>query len=233
MSNHITQTFVSNVKKLARSLKNDLNITHSAALELAAKHHNYDSYHALITHSKKCANHESDIVNGNLGTNGVNITKSKADGNRGKQLNPNQKHSLTIAIKDDCKANVLVSIDDKGRRLVKEVSFKDEFLDKGLLERISARRIGPKELAHRALKPSDHREIITRCFYVEFLKDTEWDIDEAFQFIRARFSMLGGSAYAETIWLDNYPHFNFNYDEYKYEDLPYCPGIDGYHDFHG
>ncbi len=36
-------------------------------------------------------NHKADIKNPNKGTNGTNITYDKAQGNRGKQLNPNQK----------------------------------------------------------------------------------------------------------------------------------------------
>ena len=35
-------------------------------------------------------NHEADIQNGNWGTPGTNITWDKAQGNRGKQMNPNQ-----------------------------------------------------------------------------------------------------------------------------------------------
>jgi hypothetical protein len=37
------------------------------------------------------ANHEADIQNANKGTNGTNITYDKNQGNRGKQLDPNQK----------------------------------------------------------------------------------------------------------------------------------------------
>lgn len=38
----------------------------------------------------KTPNHEADIKNPNKGTDGVNPTYSKNQGNRGKQLNPNQ-----------------------------------------------------------------------------------------------------------------------------------------------
>jgi hypothetical protein len=41
----------------------------------------------------KQANHESNIVNANKGTPGTNEAYSKNQGNRGKQLNPNQKPS--------------------------------------------------------------------------------------------------------------------------------------------
>lgn len=40
--------------------------------------------------SKK-PNHNADIKNPNHGTKGTNITHDKAQGNKGKQLNPNQK----------------------------------------------------------------------------------------------------------------------------------------------
>ena len=39
--------------------------------------------------SKK-SNHRADIVNANKGTSGTNPTYDKNQGNRGKQLNPNQ-----------------------------------------------------------------------------------------------------------------------------------------------
>ena len=39
--------------------------------------------------SKK-KNHEADIINPNKGTNGTNETYDKNQGDRGKQLNPNQ-----------------------------------------------------------------------------------------------------------------------------------------------
>lgn len=39
--------------------------------------------------SKK-SNHEADIGNANKGTSGTNTTYDKNQGNRGKQLNPNQ-----------------------------------------------------------------------------------------------------------------------------------------------
>ena len=39
----------------------------------------------------KKPNHQADIKNPNRGVEGVNITWAKNQGNRGKQLNPNQK----------------------------------------------------------------------------------------------------------------------------------------------
>jgi hypothetical protein len=35
--------------------------------------------------------HRGDALNRNTGTNGTNPTNGKGEGNRGKQLNPNQK----------------------------------------------------------------------------------------------------------------------------------------------
>jgi hypothetical protein len=40
--------------------------------------------------SNKKSNHSADIKNPNTGTNGTNTTYSKNQGDRGKQLNPNQ-----------------------------------------------------------------------------------------------------------------------------------------------
>ena len=39
----------------------------------------------------KSSNHQADIKNTNKGTNGSNTTFDKNQGNRGKQLNPNQQ----------------------------------------------------------------------------------------------------------------------------------------------
>jgi len=39
----------------------------------------------------KKPNHEADIKNPNKGNDGTNAAHAKAHGNRGKQLNPNQK----------------------------------------------------------------------------------------------------------------------------------------------
>lgn len=36
-------------------------------------------------------NHQANIKNANTGTTGNNVTNAKANGNRGKQLNPNNK----------------------------------------------------------------------------------------------------------------------------------------------
>ena len=39
----------------------------------------------------KNSNHQADIKNANKGSNGTNSTYDKAQGNRGKQMNPNNK----------------------------------------------------------------------------------------------------------------------------------------------
>lgn len=41
--------------------------------------------------AKKTSNHQADIKNANKGTSGTNKTYDKAQGNRGKQLNLNNK----------------------------------------------------------------------------------------------------------------------------------------------
>lgn len=45
----------------------------------------------MTSPKKKQQNHRSDAHNGNWGTPGTNITWDHAQGNRGKQLNPNQQ----------------------------------------------------------------------------------------------------------------------------------------------
>lgn len=44
-----------------------------------------------VTHTRQQKNHHSDQRNNNKGTSGTNPTNAKVHGNRGKQLNPNQK----------------------------------------------------------------------------------------------------------------------------------------------
>lgn len=44
-----------------------------------------------MTSPKKQRDHNSDIQNANRGTPGTNTTWDHAQGNRGKQLNPNQQ----------------------------------------------------------------------------------------------------------------------------------------------
>ncbi|WP_459621902.1 hypothetical protein [Burkholderia sp. 3C] len=41
--------------------------------------------------AKKQSEHRADALNPNKGTSGTNKTNAKVHGNRGKQLNPNQK----------------------------------------------------------------------------------------------------------------------------------------------
>jgi len=40
--------------------------------------------------SRPVGNHNADISNSNTGTKGTNITYDQSQGNRGKQMNPNQ-----------------------------------------------------------------------------------------------------------------------------------------------
>lgn len=42
---------------------------------------------------KNSKNHQADIKNPNKGTKGTNVTWDKRNGNRGKQMNPNQKNN--------------------------------------------------------------------------------------------------------------------------------------------
>ena len=49
----------------------------------------------------KKPNHNADIVNPNEGTKGTNVTYDKNQGNRGKQLNPNQQQTSKNTIKNN------------------------------------------------------------------------------------------------------------------------------------
>lgn len=46
-----------------------------------------------MEHTMKKPNHAADMKNANKGTPGQNQTHAKNEGNRGKQLNPNQRPS--------------------------------------------------------------------------------------------------------------------------------------------
>lgn len=47
----------------------------------------------IIMKNNKSSNHQADIKNANKGGKGTNKTYDKNQGNKGKQLNPNQKKS--------------------------------------------------------------------------------------------------------------------------------------------
>lgn len=44
-----------------------------------------------ISQQRQQQNHRSDALNSNRGTSGTNLTNAHVHGNRGKQLNPNQR----------------------------------------------------------------------------------------------------------------------------------------------
>ena len=185
-----------------------------------------DSSEAATITQQKNSNNESNIVNANLGTDGVNDQYAKAQGNRGKQLNPNQKHSLAVAINEHYPA-YLYSYNN-GMKVGNAVNFKEIFLENGFLDKIGARKIENKERDARSFKAYDYRERLLTLNYIEFLKDTPWEVESAYKYIREVFGGIGFNGYSETIWIDDVAHPNFNYDTIQYEDLPYCPAIDGY-----
>tara|TARA_Y100000588_G_C14216666_1_gene909136 strand:- start:1015 stop:1686 length:672 start_codon:yes stop_codon:yes gene_type:complete len=223
MSNITSKTHRSNLKKAARNLQKKESITYSQALERVTKEQGFKSYHDLTSHRKNI-NNESNIVNANLGTDGVNDQYAKAVGNRGKQLNPNQKFSLAVGINESARALVFSNIE--GRRVGVQVSFKEEYLDKGFLEYIGARRIHSEEKNARNLEAYDRRESLFQYSIIEFLRDEPWQLEEAYCFIAEKLNiMLHGKS--DTIWIDNVAHPGTNYHEDKY-DIPYCPAIDGY-----
>jgi hypothetical protein len=58
------------------------------------------------TDSVKQSNHNADINNSNKGTDRTNITYDQNQGNRGKQLNPNQKPNKEIEVKKHQSKNI-------------------------------------------------------------------------------------------------------------------------------
>lgn len=231
-TNITTATFKSNLKKSARLIQKEKNVDYNKALNLASQEYGFDSYHALQTRQKN-SNNESNISNPNIGTNGVNKQYSQSQGNRGKQLNPNQMHSLVIAMNQETDVSLLKVIDGRNVQ-VERVSFQREFLDKGFLEKIGARKLSIEEIKNRKL--NQVRPYQEHLLYLEFARSTPWEREEAFEYIRSilfpstnEYS-ISSIACSERIWLDNNPIQNFNYDPERFGPGDYCSAIDGYHD---
>lgn len=239
-----TKTFLSNVKKSARAIQKNDNVCYSKALDRAAKSHGFDSYHALIS-CRNSINNESNIVNANLGTDGVNAQYAKAQGNRGKQLNPNQKSSLIVVFNDDL--NFSNYHYEDGKLITTIENFQTEYLDKGFAEEIGARQVSFKELKHRYLEVPDgelSEDLLRRCewgwnwgyTYIEFLrnKDNPWSIEDANQLVRKRIESKIGQNYREFFYLDGKQIDNhIGVEMSRHIDLmdnqpEYHPAIDGY-----
>lgn len=230
MSSNISKTLKTKLKKQARHIQRNSNISYSQALELAAKEEGFPSLHALQS-AKKNKNHQSDIVNANLGTDGVNNTYAKAMGNHGKQRNPNQKHSLVFTLDPRSEVHILTVIDGK-KYVTEKVKLLDDFLQKVFVERHGARILGKKEISDRSFK-LEYRCTV-HSLYVELLSDTPWEVEVAYDLIkeclfpRSNEYSLSSFSCSDIIWLDGNPFINFNYDEERYEVPDYHPAIDGY-----
>lgn len=179
-------------------------------------------------------NNEANILNANKGLSGVNKQYAKKHGNRGKQLNPNQKDSLIVLIPNDAK---VARAEHNGPETQFEyVSFRKEYLEKGFLQKIGAREIGIKEAKNRDIRFLDGSQTHGWGYiFVEFLKGDEelWTFKEAHELLIKCLYETVGNIYSDTLWLNGKPYKNHNYKEPEDEPLPYCPAIDGYHDFVG
>ncbi|EDM65952.1 hypothetical protein PE36_08121 [Moritella sp. PE36] len=233
-----TKTFLSNVKKSAKAIKKNDNICHAQALDRAARTHGFDSYHALKSRIDNI-NNESNIVNSNLGSDGVNDQYAKAQGNRGKQLNPNQKSSLLVVFNDDLMLYRCNS--ENGELITVRGNFQTEYLDKGFAEDIGARQVSLNELKHRSLQAPGGKlgeDFLHNWGYtcIEFLrnKDNPWSIEDANQLVIERVKSKIGQEYREFFYLDGEKVDNHIGDEMsRYLDLmdaepEYHPAIDGY-----
>ena len=238
--NKITQTFLSNIKKHAKTLRVKNHVKHAAALDLASQKFGFPSYHALLICYKKQSNHEADIENANKGSDGVNITYAKAQGNKGKQLNPNQHSSLLIVFDDDLSICVGYEEDLNGKNTFINKVFQTEYIDKGFAKEVGARDISPQELKARSLQAPGGdlgKDFIHDWGYIciEFLKDKNepWSIEEANTFVKESIGKKIGNVYREFFYIDGLLVNNHISDEWQsnwdsYEDLDYHPAIDGY-----
>lgn len=203
-------------------------------------------------------NHKADIKNANKGTDGVNSTYAKAQGNKGKLINPNQKSSLIIVF--DREQEILVGYNKKENSEIELIKkdFAAEFINKGFAEEVGARLINNEELKHRGIlsycaaqcqDDDENRFIYFNNFYIciEFLKDkdTPWTLEEANQLLKDRISPKVGFReffYIDEKCIENYvgQRMSAQFEAYMEDDLSpvnydcspadhnYCPAIDGY-----
>lgn len=231
---NVTQSLVSNVKKRSKIIKAKFDIKHAQALELASQEAGFPNYHALNTRVKKLNNHESNIVNANKGMEGTNREYSLAQGNKGKQLNPNQKSSLLVVFNDDLVINKFKLVD--GKYKIIELDFQTDYLDKGFAKDIGARLLSFLELKQRSLDLTDGGKLHQWGYTcIEFIrnKDNPWTIEEANEFVIKRMSDTLGSQYREFFFIDDVYISNHLNEEMIAsialdDDIPYCPAIDGY-----
>lgn len=191
-------------------------------------------------------NHEADIKNANKGTDGVNLTYSKAQGNKGKLLNPNQKSSLIVVFDREQKITVGYNKKENGDIELITKDFAAEFIDKGFAEEIGGRLISNEELKHRGiLDPcagqcrdnDEYRFLYVNNFYtcIEFLrdKDTPWTLEDANQLLKDKIPSkipFREFFYIDEECMENYVGQRMRAKieaEEKY-DYDYCPAIDGY-----
>jgi len=179
----------------------------------------------------KRINNEANIQNANKGVLGVNDQYAKNEGNRGKQLNPNQKSSLIIMVDDDKEVSRLRQLPGTEPKL-EFISFKKEFIDKGFLKEIGARRLSNEEAENRDIRLSCGNEAYKWGYIlIEFLreKDNEWTVEEANTHLIKAFTGNVGHIYRDEFWLNGNIHKNHKYVELAYEEeIFYCPAIDGY-----
>ncbi|EIE1271970.1 MULTISPECIES: hypothetical protein [Vibrio] len=233
---NITQSFISNIKKLAKKIQVELGVKHTQALELAAREVGFPNYHSLLQHSKKANNHRANIVNANKGMDGVNQEFAMAQGNRGKQLNPNQNSSLLVIFDDDLMVNEL-EYEGTTPKLIRR-NFKAEYLDKGFATDIGARILSFAEVKHRDLDIGYGSQLHQWGYIcVEFLRNRNnpWTIEDANEIAKERIGSKFGSCYREFFFIDGEYVNNHVYDERTTaldleNDRQYHPAIDGYHD---
>lgn len=239
MSSNLSKTLKTKIQKSARHIQRDSNVNYSQALELAAQQAGFSSYHALQA-TKRNNNHQSDIVNPNLGTNGVNDAYAKAMGNRGKQLNPNQKHSFVFSVDPRAKVSQ-ITVKNGLRYQTATAELKDGYVQKIFVEGHGGRILSKEEVVARGFTEWDRQtwpvyrsQCTVHSLFIEFLSDTLWEYEAAVDLICSCFFPSSDeysiSAFfcSDIIWLNGKIRLNWNYDFERYELPDYHPAIDGY-----
>lgn len=154
---------------------------------------------------------QSNTLNPNKGFSGTNKQYSQNQGNRGKQLNPNQANTLIVLVKSSVvveKQNPLDRCNDL------QLSFKSEYLDKGFLKKIGATLLDKTVVEERELKaPHDNelREPIENYFFIEYSIPITGGVDGARNRISKDFKDELYWVYESFFWLNDTPITNMDH----------------------
>ena len=182
----------------ALCIKNGINAQYPQAIEQLKR-----SYRPPI----KPADNAANMQNANKGAPGTNLQYDQNQGNRGKQLNTNNKqHFVTF-------------------RTVKSL-LTEEFLKEHKLRRLTKKDI-ELLLANDRLKDF----YFSSYDYIQFQKPIKGGTDNISGALQRIHSVMTGKLkwkQSPSYWIDSICHTDKKHPDELYEPLEYCPAIDGY-----